>query len=193
VRRPRRPASGLGAAEVAALARAVADGEQAEQPLDPRPAATQVLGRFGVVERLAGGDQQRFVGRDQDLSSAARGRDAAIAQRAGVAGRPGERRAALAGGLGADHCAVAGRTGHAADTEIDPKVVLGQPPVLDWRLRDRGENVDLALGQLGADRPRPVGRVAQQPLGPPTHRPGRRGDAWPVARLALRRARRRRR
>ena len=58
--------AGFAGAEVAALAGAVAVGEQAEQPLDARPGAAQVLGGVGIIERLAGGDQQLFVGREQD-------------------------------------------------------------------------------------------------------------------------------
>ena len=50
--------SGFGASDVAAFAGAVAVGEQAEQPLDARAGAAQVLGGVGVVERLAGGDQE---------------------------------------------------------------------------------------------------------------------------------------
>jgi hypothetical protein len=70
--------SGLRGSEVAALAGAVTSGEQAEQPLDPGPGASQVLGRDGIVEGLAGGDQEFFVGRDQHLPLAAGRRDAAI-------------------------------------------------------------------------------------------------------------------
>jgi hypothetical protein len=40
--------------------------EQAEQPLDARPGAAQVLGRVRLVERLARGDQQLFVGCEKD-------------------------------------------------------------------------------------------------------------------------------
>src|SRR4051794_12730481 len=49
--------SSFGAAEVAAFAGAVAVSKQAEQPLDPRSGAAQVLGGGGVLEGLAGGDQ----------------------------------------------------------------------------------------------------------------------------------------
>jgi hypothetical protein len=51
----------LSAADVAALAGAVAGGEQPEQPLDPRPGAAQVFGGRWVGEGLAGGDQQVLV------------------------------------------------------------------------------------------------------------------------------------
>jgi len=47
--------------------------EQAQQPLDPRSRAPQVLGVAGIVERLSGGDQQLLLGRDLYLASASRG------------------------------------------------------------------------------------------------------------------------
>jgi hypothetical protein len=46
--------SGFGACDVAALAGAVVSGEQAEQPLDPRPRSAQVFGGVGVGECSAG-------------------------------------------------------------------------------------------------------------------------------------------
>jgi hypothetical protein len=45
--------------------------EQAEQPLDLRSCAAQVLGCGRVVERLAGGDQERLVGRQLQSAGAA--------------------------------------------------------------------------------------------------------------------------
>ena len=44
--------------QVAGFAGFVAVGEQAEQPLDPRPGAAQVFGGLRVVQGLAGGDQR---------------------------------------------------------------------------------------------------------------------------------------
>jgi len=53
---PVRLQSGLGAADVAALAGAVAVGEQPEEPLDPRPAATKMLGGVSVSEGSTSGE-----------------------------------------------------------------------------------------------------------------------------------------
>jgi hypothetical protein len=52
--RPEGLQSGLGGTDVAGFSGAVAVDEQAQEPLDPRPGAAQVLGGVWVVERLAG-------------------------------------------------------------------------------------------------------------------------------------------
>ena len=177
--------SALWPADVAALAGAVAVGEQAEQALDPRAGAAQVLGGGRVVERLAGGDQQLLVGRDADLAASARGRDATLAQRA-ARRRPGlgEARPAVAGGLGADRRDLAGRAGHRADVEVDVEVALGQAAFVGRRLGHRGQHLDRALGELGADRSGAVGGVAEQALAGAAVGAGRRSAAWPAGRPA---------
>src|SRR5215211_6640733 len=93
---------GLPAAQVAALARPIAVREQAEQALDARARAAQVLGGVGIVERLTRGDQELLVGSEQDLPSAAAWADAALPERTAVAARLREGRAALARGLEVD-------------------------------------------------------------------------------------------
>src|SRR5688500_15005084 len=59
----------LGASDVAALAGAVAAGEQAEQPLDAGPGSAQVFGGVGVGECLAGGDQEVLVLGEVELAA----------------------------------------------------------------------------------------------------------------------------
>jgi hypothetical protein len=56
----------FGAPDVPALAGPVTVSEQAEQPLDPRPGAAQVLGYVWIIERSFRGDQQLLVSRDVD-------------------------------------------------------------------------------------------------------------------------------
>ena len=52
-------------------------------------------------------------------------------------------------------------------SRIDSEVALAQPVLDDRALGDGREHVDVALGQLGADRPVAVGGVAEHPPRPP--------------------------
>ena len=58
---------------------------------------------------------------------------------------------------------MSGWAGDRAGVDVDREVALAQTAVDDLALGDRGEHVDISLGQLGADRAVAVGGVAQHP------------------------------
>ena len=110
--------------------------EQAEQPLDARPGAAQVLGRVRLVERLARGDQQLFVGCKKDglapgpaaRSARAAGSDRRAPSRTRGSGRsyfdaPGARDAAAA--VAACEAAFAQLESQALAAELDEQQTPG--------------------------------------------------------------------
>ena len=111
-------------------------------------------GGGAMVERLARGDHELFVGAMRvDLArSAGRARrnDRAGGRRGGAG--LGEARATLAGGLGGDLRELPGRAGHRPGVQIEVKVALGQAALDDRRLGHGREDIDVAVGQLGAHR-----------------------------------------
>jgi len=56
------------------------------------------------------------------------------------------------------------RKAHGAGVEVDRELALAQNALLDLALGHRREDVDPALGELGADRTIAVGSVAEDPL-----------------------------
>jgi hypothetical protein len=182
---PRGLQSALGAGDVSGLAGVVAVGEQAERPLDPGSCSAEVLGGRGILERLARGDQQRFLGVELDLP-ARLGRAAAVLERTLAAGHAGEERARDTRGGRAGRHGVPRRAGDRAGLRVDLEVTLAQPSFGDRRLWHRGEHIDLALGQLAADRAGAIGGVAEQPLRAPvlgllSTRPDACGPSWSLA------------
>ena len=159
--------SGFGAADVAALAGAVAVGEQAEQPLDPWSGAAEMLGGGWVFERLAGGEQQLLV-RSPSSDLAPRVRRGSSGLRAGSRGTVALGSALARSRLGgADRRAVPGRASDRPGLEVDLEVALAQPALGDRALGHRGEHLDAALGQLGRGPDRSRRRCHRAPAAGP--------------------------
>jgi hypothetical protein len=66
-------------------------------------------------------------------------------------------------GLGADRGGLAAWAGDGAGRGVDDKVALAQPTLARRALGDGRQDLNLALGQLGANRPDAVGGVIDQP------------------------------
>jgi hypothetical protein len=88
-------------------------------------------------------------------------------QRAVGARAASEARAARPRRGGADLDGVPGGAGDRAGVQIDLEIVLAQATLDNLALRDRGEHVDITLGELRSDRPVALRGVAQHPLRAP--------------------------
>ena len=167
--------AGLGASEVAALAGAVAvrrAGRAAARSAAgcgagarPRPGRRAPGGRRSAAPRRAAMRICRLprAGATQ-RSRSAHARSAALAKRA-RRWPEGSRTTGRSGRPGRSPCRPRGRWRSRA---------WPSRPGLPSRPGHRREDVDAALGQLGADRPDPVGRVTQQPTAAAAPPAGRR-------------------
>ena len=73
--------------------------------------------------------------------------------------------AALARGLGADRRGLPAWAADEVGGQVYGKVALAQPAVARRAFGDRREDVDVALGELGADRPGAIGGVGREAPG----------------------------
>jgi hypothetical protein len=91
--------------------------------------------------------------------------NAAVALLAGIAAGLREPRSPSALGLGADRRRPAGGAGDGSGVEVAVKVALAEVTGLGHAGRQRRQHLDLAGGELGADRAGPIGGVAEYPRG----------------------------
>ena len=120
---PRGLQSGLRAADVAGLASAVPMREQAQEPLDPRSCASEVLGGGRIGERLTARQEKVLVWTQIDLTSPASGATTRF-ERALAADRCRETRLAKPGLGRADRDGLPARTGDRASVQVDRELVL---------------------------------------------------------------------